>query len=274
MDVLSGELEKLRLSHGAAHGNESCIDSIAGEQRPPKRQRKTKEVIKKELEHGFLTPSRSFDTQWLNKLQQRWETPTNYRGLFQIAPTQTRTIIRFTREGLEGRVTGYKEVTVPANSATAKNSTSLLRKPANRAEFVRGAAGFFPFAPGGLDGVEAIAAIEDEAITRQEGAGAKKTGGLDRVINFSAEGGLLEIPPGFTRGLDFKQKPATDGNAAKEVEDTLGQAADPTKEIDADEEELEDAAELSGGDPRGRGDRCPAACGIPCSCAPHTARYG
>ena len=50
------------------------------------------------------------------------------------------TIIRFIREGLDGRVTGYREVTVPANSATAKNSTSLLRKPANRADFVRGAA--------------------------------------------------------------------------------------------------------------------------------------
>lgn len=120
MEALSGGLEKLRLSLDAANDDRGCIDSIAGEQRPPKRQRKTKEDIKKELEHEFLTPSRSFNTQWLNQLQQRWETPTNYRGLFQIAPTQTRTIIRFTREGLEGRVTGYKEVTVPANSATAK----------------------------------------------------------------------------------------------------------------------------------------------------------
>jgi len=238
MQSLTEQLEQLRLSASKAV-EPDWIDSILYEQRPPKRQRKTKDDIKKELEHEFLTPSPSFNTQWLNRLQQRWEAPTNYRSLFEIAPTQTRTIIRFTREGLEGRVTGYKEVTVPANSATAKNSTSLLRKPANRAEFVRGAAGFFPFAPGGLDGVEAIAAIEDEAIFRQEAANNKKSGGLNRVINFSAEGGLLEIPPGFTRGLDFQKKPATNLQAAKEVEDTLGEepAQADSKETDEDDAE-------------------------------------
>ncbi|RYN83345.1 putative ATP-dependent RNA helicase [Alternaria alternata] len=247
MEALSGELEKLRL-HSSSLG-EDGIDSIAGEQRPPKRQRKTKDVIKKELEQEFLTPSKSFDTQWLNQLQQRWDAPTNYRSLFQIAPTQTRTIIRFTREGLEGRVTGYKEVTVPANSATAKNSTSLLRKPANRAEFVRGAAGFFPFAPGGLDGVEAVAAIEDEAIQQQEDANGKRVGGLDRVINFSAEGGLLEVPPGFTRGLDFQKKPTTDAKAAQEVEDTLAEAGAAPRDMDADDEETTEKAGANGQEP-------------------------
>ena len=135
MESLATELEKLRLGYETNCANDpDWIDSIANEQRPPKRLKKTKDVIKKELEQEFLTPSNSFNTRWLNQLQQRWDAPTNYRGLFEIAPTQTRTIIRFTREGLEGRVTGYKEVTVPANSATAKNSTSLLRKPANRAD--------------------------------------------------------------------------------------------------------------------------------------------
>ena len=117
-----------------------------------------------------MTPSTTFSPAWLDRLQQRWDAPTNYNELFTLAPTQTRTIIRFTREGLEGRVTGYKEVTVPANSATAKNSTSLLRKPANRADFVRGAAGFYPFAPGGLDGVEATAAYEDELLAQSKAA--------------------------------------------------------------------------------------------------------
>jgi antiviral helicase SKI2 len=236
METLSGELEKLRLRTGALD-DPGWIDSIVGEQRPPKRQRKTKDVIKKELEAEFLTPSRSFNAQWLNQLQQRWDAPTNYRSLCQIAPTQTRTIIRFTREGLEGRVTGYKEVTVPANSATAKNSTSLLRKPANRAEFVRGAAGFFPFAPGGLDGVEAVAAIEDEAIMKQEGANARTGGGLDRVINFGDPNGLLSIPPGFTRGLDFQKKQTTDAKTNKEVEDTLGGASAITKDDNEDDDD-------------------------------------
>ena len=155
---------------------------------------------------------------------RRWEAPIDYTDLFQMAPTQTRTVTRFTREGLEGRVTGYKEVTVPANSATAKNSTSLLRKPANRADFVRGAAGFFPFAPGGLEGIQAVADLEDQAIQGKAQANGVKGNALDRVIDFSVEGGLLEVPPGFSRGLDFtKAPPRTDEKAAQQVEDALGE---------------------------------------------------
>ncbi len=246
MEALSKELEQLHLSSSALDAG--WIDSAAGTQQPIKRQRKTKELIQKELEHEFLIPSRSFNTQWLNLLQQRWEAPVNYRSLFQIAPTQTRTIIRFTREGLEGRVTGYKEVTVPANSATAKNSTSLLRKPANRAEFVRGAAGFFPFAPGGLDGVEAVAAFEDEAILQSGHINAKKGEGLNRVIDFSAEGGLLEVPPGFTRGLDLQKKPPTDVKTAKDVEDTLGTGSIANNNSNADGEEATDEGDTHGVD--------------------------
>lgn len=112
---------------------------------------------------------------------------------------------------------------MPANSATAKNSTSLLRKPANRADFVRGAAGFLPFAPGGLDGVTAVAALGDQAI--QEGQRAKDTKGikLERVIDLTAHAGLLEIPPGFERGLDFvKSNNELDEVTARQVEDALG----------------------------------------------------
>lgn len=153
----------------------------------------------------------------------RWDIPKDYTGNYELAPTQSRTIIRFTREGLEGKVTGYKEVTVPANSATAKNSTSLLRKPANRADFVRGAAGFFPFAPGGLDGVTAVAALEDIATQDEQQKKATGTSKLDHVIDLGSHGILLEKPPGFARGLDFgKAEMRVDEDAAKQVEDALG----------------------------------------------------
>ena len=139
-----------------------------------------------------------------------------------MAPTQTRTVTRFTREGLEGRVTGYREVTVPAQSATAKNSTSLLRKPANRADFVRGAAGFFPFAPGGLDGVQTVADLEEQALqstSKTKGVGAAS---LERVISVASHDGLLEVPPGFTRGLDFtKVAKKFDEGMAKQIEESL-----------------------------------------------------
>ena len=125
---------------------------------------------------------------------------------------------------MEGKVTGYKEVTISAKSANAKNSISLLRKPANRADFVRGAAGFFPFAPGGLDGIQEVAALEDEVIQGGQRLNGLKKSSLDRVIEFGSEGGLLEIPPGFTRGLDFEKPSIQIGDeVSRQIEEILGE---------------------------------------------------
>jgi antiviral helicase SKI2 len=219
-DTLAEAFQGLQLK--ASQLQDANIDDILDQVRPRKRVRKSPEEIKAALQEEFLTPTTSFTPEWLDRLQQRWDSPVNHTELFALGPTQTRTIIRFTREGLDGRVTGYKEVTVPANSATAKNSTSLLRKPANRADFVRGAAGFFPFAPGGLDDVEATAAAEDEYLQRSGNGAAQRSNRLTRVIDPTAEGGLLEVPPGFSRGLVATIKSTTqDDEAAKEVEAVL-----------------------------------------------------
>jgi antiviral helicase SKI2 len=124
---------------------------------------------------------------------------------------------------LEGRVTGYKNITLTANSATAKNSTSLLRKPASRADFVRGAAGFFPFAPGGLESVEATAVLEDLA---QAGAtvGPDSISKLERVIKLGPGGNLLDVAPGLDRGIDFaKKKSKAEEDEARAVEEVLDQ---------------------------------------------------
>lgn len=204
--------------------------------------------IKQALENEFLSPPTHFSTTWLNKLQQRWQYQSDPTEICQLAPTQTRTITRFTREGLDGRVTGYKEVTVPATSANAKNSTSLLRRPANKADFVRGAAGFFPFAPGGLDGVDAIQAYEDQSLLEESDRKAGRKDGLNRVINFGTEDGLLTIPPGFTRGLDFSKKKsgATEADAT-DVEETLKEE-DTTAQLNGDEEKASDESPESTSD--------------------------
>lgn len=221
---LAHSLEKLRIH--ASQQQDVDIDEILNQVKPQKRQRRTRDQVRTQLQEDYLTPSTSFSPQWLDRLQQRWDAPTDYTELFALGPTQTRTIIRFDREGLEGRVTGYREVTVPANSATAKNSTSLLRKPASRADFVRGAAGFFPFAPGGLDAVEATAAAEDALISQRDGGADRKVNKLNRVIDFAAEGGLLEVPPGFSRGLVQTAKPSQDEAVAQEVENVLEEETD------------------------------------------------
>ncbi|ORY67592.1 NUC185 domain-containing protein [Pseudomassariella vexata] len=207
------------------------IDDILFQQGPRKRLKQDPAALKAQLEKDFLTPSPKFSTEWLNRLQQRWDCPTYVTDLFRIAPTQTRTVTRFMRQGLEGRVTGYKNVTVPANSATAKNSTSMMRRPAGKADMIRGAAGFFPFAPGGLEGVDSIDAVEDQ-ILRSGGVGTSGTGNkLERVIKLGAEGGLLEVAPGLERGIDFsKKKSKVSEKEAKAIEEELGQEPEDTPE--------------------------------------------
>ncbi|CEJ59269.1 Putative DEAD/DEAH box RNA helicase [Penicillium brasilianum] len=231
-DSLTSAMEQLRLTAQDVNSDlfQSRLEAPLAEAdndtqaqtRPRKQATKSGEELLAELEAEFLTPSPKFSSNWLNQLQKRWVVPTDTTDLFEIAPTQTRTVTRFTREGLEGRVTGYHEVTIPATSDTAKNSTSLLRRPAGRAEFVRGAAGFFPFAPGGLDAVEALAEMEADAQTAEQSRSGGKRAGLDRIINFGSEGGLLTTPPGFERGLTFaeaKSKEAAEGD--EEVEHAL-----------------------------------------------------
>ncbi|RAL11672.1 SKI complex RNA helicase subunit SKI2 [Aspergillus homomorphus CBS 101889] len=216
--------------------------AIYREAKPRQRVRQNAADLKKELEHEFLSPSARFGSGWLNRLQRRWDVSTDYADLFDIAGTQTRTVVRFDRDGLEGRVTGYHEVTIPAASANAKNSTSLLRRPAGRADFVRGAAGFFPFAPGGLEGVEAIAEMESDSQVADYPKSGGKQSGLDRIINFGAEGGLLELAPGFSRGLKFdetKSKEAAQGD--EEVEHALQQ-----EEIELRVEQDETASDAGG----------------------------
>ncbi|RAH86423.1 antiviral helicase [Aspergillus japonicus CBS 114.51] len=255
---LSDALAQLSLSSKELSG--SAFDArvadeengIYREAKPRQRNHQNAADLKEELEQEFLNPSARFGSEWLNRLQRRWDVSTDYGDLFDIAGTQSRTVVRFDRDGLEGRVTGYHEVTIPATSANAKNSTSLLRRPAGRADFVRGAAGFFPFAPGGLEGVEAIAEMESDPQVAEYSRSSGKQSGLDRIISFGTEGGLLEVAPGFSRGLKFdeaKSKEAAQGD--EEVEHAL-QQEEAELRVDQDETasdaggvKIDDEAELS-----------------------------
>ncbi|KXX72911.1 Antiviral helicase SKI2 [Madurella mycetomatis] len=221
---LSDAMQRLHVDGGDASFD--VIDGLLDKKVTRAPRKHDADELRAGLEAEYLSPSTTFSTEWLNKLQQRWDTPTDHSLLFRIAPTQSRTVTRFIRHGLEGRVTGYRNVTVPASHATAKTSTSMLRKPAGRAEFVRGAAGFFPFAPGGIDGIESTAALEDQlrASAAAEDDDSRKK--LERVIKLG-EDGLLEVAPGLSRGIDFsKRRKLADAESeqqAKEVEEVLDQ---------------------------------------------------
>ena len=90
---------------------------------------------------------------------------------------------------------------MPANNVTAKTSVSFSRRPAKSADFVRGAAGYLPFVPGGLEGIDDIDASDIGVLgttQRLEDSGGNR---LSRVIEFGVSSGLLDIAPGLGRGI-------------------------------------------------------------------------
>ncbi|KAL8862344.1 MAG: hypothetical protein Q9178_001353 [Gyalolechia marmorata] len=240
MDTLDA-IEELRLKANTLESQtDELLCRLKEENRPSRYATPSREAMMRELEATFLQPPTTFENAW------RWDISTDLRSLFELAPTQTRSKIRFTREGLEGKVTGYKEVTVPATSATAKNSTSFLRKPASRADFVRGAAGFLPFAPGGLDDIQAIADSEGRHL-QELSIEKSRSSALDRVIELGPEKRLLEVPPGFARGLRFDKAINTvDKTTARQIEETLSQ--EPTTQEVAQNEAVTNGEVHSTGD--------------------------
>ncbi|CAG8582613.1 17454_t:CDS:10, partial [Cetraspora pellucida] len=165
--------------------NNSSIESLLlplGLGRPISR-----EDVFRELEERYLTPRTSFPTSWLSKCQQYWERDPDFISLTSLKPSKSRTTLEIVRDGPEGNIIGYKEVTIGESIITSQNSTSFLREPGALKNFVRGKSSYLPFAPGGL---------ESEAIIDTINEIAKEPD----VLTFG-EDELLTVPPGFERGL-------------------------------------------------------------------------
>ena len=147
---------------------------------------------------------------------RRWHAPIDLHEAFQCAPTQTRTLNRFVRENLDGRVTDIRQVTLSTTGVTAKTSVSFARKPASKADFVRGAAGFLPFVPGGLEGLDEE--VGPESVTLSDDFGMEEIGSdnLKRVIELGSQTRLLEVAPGLSRGI--RSSGPRNGKLATEVE--------------------------------------------------------
>lgn len=69
-EALAKSLQKVHISSTADSRDDDWIDSILDQQGPRKRVKEDPNDLKKELDRKFLTPSTSFSTEWLNKLQQ------------------------------------------------------------------------------------------------------------------------------------------------------------------------------------------------------------
>jgi len=94
-----------------------------------------------------------------------------------------------------------QQYTAVDKDLTGKNSTSLLRKPGAKEDFVRGRTGQFPFSPGGLDGISAEVGESRYKIDEK-----------------TILGPLPELPPGFSRGLRAKNVDEDVGLEGTEVE--------------------------------------------------------
>ncbi|KAJ8102318.1 NUC185 domain-containing protein [Lipomyces tetrasporus] len=170
------------------------------------RTKPTQEELVKELEECFFTPSlTSFSDFWVNLLQESPSFPHQslYTDLYGVPNSITRSTTRFVRSGLEGAIIGYEDYTSPAplSGENSKNSSSFARQPAPKSDFVRGRAGFVPFAPGGLDGIAS-------ASSSLEGIGI---GGIVK----RDENGLLNTAPGLPRGMNVTD----DGRQKDNLED-------------------------------------------------------
>ncbi|KAH9950987.1 antiviral helicase, partial [Amylocystis lapponica] len=140
----------------------------------------SREQVHREIEEKLLLPKDKLPDHWLPRYQIHWDHEVSVPSLLSLEPSPAPTSLAFVRTGLEGRVTGYTEVSNP-RIATGLTSTSLDRAPGPSTNFVRGKSGYVPFWPGGLDNV------------------LKETD----VVNDLHEGsiGLKTVAPGLSRGL-------------------------------------------------------------------------
>ncbi|CEL53800.1 antiviral helicase SKI2 [Rhizoctonia solani AG-1 IB] len=143
----------------------------------------TKEQIHKAMEEEYLTPRTTVPKHWLPTYQIHWDDPLVLSDLLTFERIPAPTELVFERAGLEGKIVGCKEVSVPRNRPTATTSTSLQRAPSSISHFVRGKTGNVPFKPGGLNEI-----FKEEA---------------GEVVDLDSET-LRTVPPGFSRGLKLE----------------------------------------------------------------------
>ncbi|CAG8794692.1 24576_t:CDS:2, partial [Racocetra persica] len=121
-----------------------------------------------------------------------WERDPDFISLASLKPSKSRTTLEIVRDGPEGNIIGYKEITIGESTITSQNSSSFLREPGALKNFVRGKSSYLPFAPGGLESEVMVDTISEIV---------KETDAL-----IFGEDELLTVPPGFERGLSYEDE--------------------------------------------------------------------
>ncbi|TFK94989.1 antiviral helicase [Polyporus arcularius HHB13444] len=148
----------------------------------------SRDEVHRQIEEHLLLPNSTLPDHWLPTYQIHWETKLSIPSLLKFEPSPPPTSLAFVRTGLQGRVTGYNEVSNPRVS-TGLTSSALDRAPGPSRNFVRGKSGYVPFLPGGLDSLKPV----DDVIDFQEGSSRLRT-----------------VAPGLSRGLRLPGQPAED----------------------------------------------------------------
>ncbi|KAI0830808.1 antiviral helicase [Trametes gibbosa] len=159
-----------------------------------------RDEVHRQIEETLLLPKESLPDHWLPTYQLHWGNKTSIPSLLKFEPAPQPTGLSFVRTGLQGRVTGYVEISNPRVS-TGLTSTSLDRAPGPSRNFVRGKAGYVPFWPGGIDNNKDVT----DVIDLQEGSSHLRTvaPGLSRGLKLSkgdeAEADVIGISVGLSR---------------------------------------------------------------------------
>lgn len=149
-----------------------------------------------ELKAEILEPSHRLTWDLLDLVQSVPEIDRNelYDDLFMIPEPLCRTSYRLKREGIDGKVVGFKEEVRLADldNANATNSLSINRKVGSKQNTVSGKSGYLPFQPGGL--LNQSSANQTLNKYRQN----------DFEYLHRNSAGLFDVAPGISRGLNLE----------------------------------------------------------------------
>ncbi|KAI0652358.1 antiviral helicase [Trametes meyenii] len=195
----------------------------------------SKDKVHQEIEENLLLPRESLPDHWLPAYQLHWENKLSIPSLLKYEPFPAPTALSFVRTGLQGRVTGYTEVSNPRVS-TGLTSTAIDRAPGPSRNFVRGKAGYVPFWPGGLDNLKQT---NSDVVDLQEGSSQLRTiaPGLSRGMKLSkdAEDDADVAGLGLSRPKPMENGSLTDGPIAPSAEGEDEGTPLPNGNADVDE---------------------------------------
>lgn len=154
------------------------------------------------ISNRFLSLSNTLDWNLLDELQSvpdldfmegRTGTGYDYASFANAPDPISRTSYHFQRLGIEGKISGYKELVnlEEIENANASNSLSITRKIDHRGNMIKGSTNQLPFTPGGL---------VDEAVDENVNVDNAKAEYTMKLLNRD-QFGLFNIPPGMERGI-------------------------------------------------------------------------